>query len=56
MIPSCVEIWRIYAKAERHVGRVGKNVCLASHQSHLRRVSVEFHKRLKRAGIHVEGA
>lgn len=53
-IPSCVQIWRIYAEAKASVpGRYDSE--LSQQQAYLRRVSVVFHKRLKAAGIHVEG-
>lgn len=67
-IPSLLELLQIKAEARRTViQRTGGQRCfdttdqgtvgrVTSAQSFIRQVSTEFHRRLRLAGIHVEGA
>lgn len=59
IIPSPFELGRIYEEARRHVLKRTSPAGLSNvavHQAFLRKVSREFHTRLRAARIYVEGA
>jgi len=55
--PSFLSVHRHYRAAVAKIGRRGVDgYDIVSLQARLRKISAEFHRRLKRAGIPVEGA
>lgn len=54
--PTCVDIWRLQAKAHKGVRRFGGVSDMGAQQSYLRRVHVKFYALLKAEGFYVEGA